>query len=219
MTTVFKKLAGDRLARRSHESRSAAMRLRLIHAAIESLHEVGYAGSTIAEILSRAGVSRGAMLHHFPTKVDLMLDTAEYIVAWQAAHYDEQLALIPEPVERLVAITPITWLALKQPTGMALLEILMATRSDADLRARFPSVAQSIELIQQRGMWVLAKAAGIEDRVAVRTLTDTFLATMRGLSIQLLFTKDHKTVELAMEMVVDWKRKIVERLIASSAVI
>ena len=159
------------------------------------------------------------MLHHFPTKVDLMLDTAEYIVAWQAAHYDKQLALIPEPVERLVAITPITWLALKQPTGMALLEILMATRSDADLRARFPSVAQSIELIQQRGMWVLAKAAGIDDRVAVRTLTDTFLATMRGLSIQLLFTKDHETVELAMEMVVHWKRKTVERLIAGSGVI
>ena len=196
-----------------HAQRTAAMRLRLIGSAIECLHELGYSASTTIEILKRAHVSRGALLHHFPTKVDLMLETASHIVALQTAWYDEQLAQIEDPVERFVAITPITWQALKRPEGMAFLEILMATRSDSDLRDRFPPVARAIEIVQQRGMWMLAKGAGVTDRDAVRALTDTFLATMRGLSIQLLFAADDDTVERAMDLVVDLKRRHVGALL------
>lgn len=188
-------------------SRTAAMRQRLINAAIESLHELGYSAATTITIVKRAGVSRGALLHHFPTKIDLMLATAQHIVALQTAWYDEQLALIDDPVERFLAITPITWAALRQPTGMALLEIFMATRSDADLGRRFPAVAREIETVQQRGMWILAKGAGVTNRPAVRAMTDMLLATMRGLSIQLLFTDSDTTVENAMNLAIDWKKR------------
>ena len=90
---------------------------------------------------------------------------------------------------------------------MALLEILMATRSDPELGRRFPPVAREIASVQQRGMWMLAKAAGITDRAAVRRMTDMLLATIRGLSIQLLFVEDDAAVEHAMALAVDWKRR------------
>lgn len=183
------------------------MRLRLVNAAIASLYEVGYSAATTIDILRRAHVSRGAMLHHFPTKIDLILATAQHIVAGQTAWYDEQLALIPDPRERFLAITAITWQAMRQPTGLALLEIQMATRSDPELARRFPPVAREIATIQQRGMWMLAKSANIPDRGAVRRLTDMLLATMRGLSIQLLFVDDVAVVEEAMQIAIDWKRR------------
>lgn len=146
------------------------------------------------------------MLHHFPTKVDLMLETAAHIVALQTAWYDEQLAKVPDKRDRYLAISNITWEALKQPTGMALLEIFMATRSDPELARRFPPVAREIERVQHRGMWMLAKQAGITNRQEVRTMTDMGLATIRGLSIQLLFSETEEAVEDAMGMFVAWKR-------------
>lgn len=182
------------------------MRRRLIDSATECLHDVGYSASTTVEILRRAGASRGAMLHHFPTKVDLMLATAAHIVALQTAWYDEQLALVEDEAERFVAITTITWRALREPTGMALLEILMATRSDPELGRRFPPVAREIERVQQRGMWMLAKQAGVTDRLAVRTMTDALLAGIRGLSIQRLFAEDTGITDAALEMLVQWQR-------------
>ena len=45
--------------------------------------ESGYVNTSISEICNRAGVSRGALLHHYPTKVDLIVDAAASV--WQAA--------------------------------------------------------------------------------------------------------------------------------------
>lgn len=204
-----------RIVRGPNASRRSAMRRRLIDSAIESLHDVGYSAATTIDILKRAGVSRGALLHHFPTKVDLMLATAEHIVGLQTTWYDEQLALVGDPVERFVAITSITWRALREPTGMALLEILMATRSDPELHRRFPAVAREIERVQQRGMWMLAKQAGIRDRQAIRTMTDALLAGIRGLSIQRLFSENEQVTESAIGLLIAWKREWIAKLLSS----
>ena len=53
------------------------MRKRLLEATLQSLAEDGYAGSTLSSIVRRAGVSRGAQVHHYPNKQALMLDAAE----------------------------------------------------------------------------------------------------------------------------------------------
>ena len=59
--------------RRTQEERTAAMRERLLNATVECLYELGYAKTTTTAIVERAGVSRGAQLHHFPTKADLAI--------------------------------------------------------------------------------------------------------------------------------------------------
>lgn len=59
------------------------MRQRLVDAAIACLHRVGYAATITQLVMEEAGVSRGAMLHHFPTKVDLIIAVAEAAAAHQ----------------------------------------------------------------------------------------------------------------------------------------
>lgn len=192
--------------RGTHAARSAAMRRRLIDCTIESLHELGYAATTTLEVQRRAGVSRGALLHHFATKVDLILETARDIVERQTAFYYDEVSKVEGDRNRLVEITAISWEALKRPSGMALLEILMGTRSDPELARRFPPVAREIERIQQGGMWVLAKNAGIRDHAAVRRFTNMSLAALRGLSIQLLFAESPEPVEQAIEeLLIAWR--------------
>jgi len=57
----------------TQEERTRAMRARLLEATVELLVEKGYAGTSTTLVSERAGVSRGAQLHHFPSKQDLVV--------------------------------------------------------------------------------------------------------------------------------------------------
>src|SRR6202165_2143557 len=52
-----------------------ARRVQLVEVTIDSLAEVGYVGTTLAEIAGRAGVSPGLVAHYFDDK-DGLLDAA-----------------------------------------------------------------------------------------------------------------------------------------------
>ncbi|MGH8517858.1 MAG: TetR/AcrR family transcriptional regulator, partial [Panacagrimonas sp.] len=69
-----------RRPRRTQTERSDAMRKRLIDATLQGLVQDGYAATTVSSIVRRAGVSRGAHLHHFPTKNALILEATEYLM-------------------------------------------------------------------------------------------------------------------------------------------
>ena len=62
------------------EERSAETRRRLLEAAIACLNERGYTGTTTTEIAGRAGVSRGAQVHHFRHKEELVIGALEHIL-------------------------------------------------------------------------------------------------------------------------------------------
>ena len=61
------------------QDRSRATRQRLLEAAVSCLAEHGWAGSTVSVVAERAGVSRGAAQHHFPTREDLFTAAVEYV--------------------------------------------------------------------------------------------------------------------------------------------
>ncbi|WP_320781329.1 TetR/AcrR family transcriptional regulator [Streptomyces sp. CRN 30] len=61
------------------QDRSRATRQRLLAAAVACLAERGWAGSTVSVVAERAGVSRGAAQHHFPTREDLFTAAVEYV--------------------------------------------------------------------------------------------------------------------------------------------
>lgn len=56
------------------------MRARLVKATLECLKNEGYAGASVTKIVKQAGVSRGAHVHHYPTKTALLADAAEYLL-------------------------------------------------------------------------------------------------------------------------------------------
>ena len=67
LTTTSARAAAP-AARRTQQQRSDETRAALLDATIICLHEVGYAGTSTTLVSERAGVSRGAQTHHFPTK-------------------------------------------------------------------------------------------------------------------------------------------------------
>lgn len=120
-------------SRRPQQERSAATRAKLIEAAYESLLDRGYGATTVGEVQNRAGVARGTLLHHFPTRGSLMAGVVEDIVERRlrvvtaagpgipvAASWDEVVDLV--------------WEELQGPPFTAALELWVASRTDPDLR-------------------------------------------------------------------------------------
>ncbi|WP_067568719.1 TetR/AcrR family transcriptional regulator [Nocardia acidivorans] len=66
-----------------HQEKSLRTRALLLDAAVDSLAEVGYASASIADITARAGVTRGAQLHHFHTRQELFAQTIEHLTQRQ----------------------------------------------------------------------------------------------------------------------------------------
>ena len=82
-------------ARRTQEQRRTHTRKLLLDATIASLCELGYAGTTTLEVERRAGVSRGARIHHFDSKAALLAGAVDYLYDQLATQYDQAFAPTP----------------------------------------------------------------------------------------------------------------------------
>jgi AcrR family transcriptional regulator len=135
------------------EERSAETRRRLMDAAVSSLHERGYAGTTTVEVAARAGVSRGAQLHHFPTKDELVVKALEHVFELRAQELYPMAAELPagDPVSRLHALIDLLWPVFKGPTFYAWLELVVASRTDPALRDPVRAAGQRLSETVWRG--------------------------------------------------------------------
>jgi len=201
------------VVRGPHAERTAAMRQRLIDAAIHCLHTVGYAATTTQLVVETAEVSRGAILHHFPTKVDLMLAVAEYAAGKQNRHVGRILREVPEGIQRYMAITDATWSAMKQPAAQAFLEIMMASRSELELAERLAPVIASLESFQRESVWETARDLGVKDRETVVTMVRLHVAAMRGIAIELNVLGNEQVAEDCMALLNRYKRFLTSELL------
>ena len=116
--------------RRTQAERRAESRDRLLDAALGCLAERGYAGTTFPEVVRRAGLSNGALWRHFRTKAELMVAAS--------LHAEEQLGREaigdgPSPDGDVAGAVARLWTWVHQPAFQALVELLRASRGDAEL--------------------------------------------------------------------------------------
>ncbi|HEX4937558.1 MAG TPA: TetR/AcrR family transcriptional regulator [Candidatus Kapabacteria bacterium] len=125
---------GTTASRRTQLERSEAMRQRLIDATLSCLESEGYAGTTISKIVVRAEVSRGAPVHHFPTKAALIEATAEQLVRHVYVRLGEVLLALNDSEDRLRAVVVNAWQTVfGTREHAAMMELLLASRHDEEL--------------------------------------------------------------------------------------
>lgn len=129
-------------ARRTQAARTAATRAQLLDATIECLSELGYARTTTSEIAERAGVSRGAQLHHFPTKAELVITAVDHLFARRHEEFVAAIAALPAGADRAAAAIDLLWKMVSGPTFFAWLELAVAARTDPDLRDSVASLSR-----------------------------------------------------------------------------
>src|SRR5689334_1357000 len=82
-------------APRTQQQRREETRRALLDAAVESLIEVGFARTTTLEVQRRANVSRGALLHHFPSKAELLVAAIAHLAEMRAIELKRLSAALP----------------------------------------------------------------------------------------------------------------------------
>jgi AcrR family transcriptional regulator len=131
-----------RRVRRTQAERSALTRAQLLDATIECLSALGYARTTTTEIAERAGVSRGAQLHHFPTKAELVITAVGHLFDRRHAEFVDAMGRLPAGTPRAAAAIDLLWRMVSGPTFYAWLELAVAARTDAELRVPVAALSE-----------------------------------------------------------------------------
>jgi AcrR family transcriptional regulator len=137
------------VARRTQAERTAATTTKILDAAAECLIELGWSGTSTPEVCRRAGVSRGALLHHYPTKQELIAASVLHVMARRTEEFRATLATLPldaSYVTRLETAIDVLWGIYQGDSAGAWLEFHVAARTDDALR---PVLAQTAALMQQ----------------------------------------------------------------------
>jgi AcrR family transcriptional regulator len=122
--------------RAPQQDRSRATRQRLLDAAISSLVDQGWTHSTVAVVARRAGVSRGAAQHHFPTREALITAAVEYVTQVRAEDMTRELDGLPTGPLRTEAIVEIIVGWFIGAPFRAALELWVAASANPQLRER-----------------------------------------------------------------------------------
>ncbi len=130
---------------RWQQQKSARTRLRIVEAAIDCLVGGGYSGLTTLAVAVRTRVSRGAMHHHFPTRMDLVGAVVEHVFYERMRLFlEDYLAKMEHATEaeRLEIATTAHWRSVQTREYAAYLELAVAARTDAELDQFFGPVAR-----------------------------------------------------------------------------
>lgn len=169
--------------RRTQTERSEAMRARLIDATLACLARDGYVGTTVSNIINEAQVSRGAPLHHFPSKAALIDAAAEQLIRNLYAQLGVAISSLADSENRLADMITASWQQLfSSNDSAALLELTLASRRDAEL-------AGIMQRLGRTGYETLNNATHhyFESVNTERDLTHYFVMThwmMRGMAIE-----------------------------------
>lgn len=182
-------------ARRTQAERTEETRAALIEAAIGVLHNHGYNAATTAAIADEAGVSRGSIIYHFSTRAQLMSEVISFVYEQERHHYEE-LSRQGFDMSRPEDWPDMLWKVLSRSSGMAVLEILQASRSDSELAALVIPTQERVEQASVEAImrWIPG------DPEHMRVMTRLFVWTIRGLAMSRVLSRDPDETEQAVHL-------------------
>lgn len=134
------------MARQTQAERSASTRQALIGATLDLLVERGWAGITSVAVCERAGLTRGAFVHHFDGLPEL------FAAALDARYADLAVeASVGSPPVSIAELVEQTWRSVAATDFKVVIEAWLAAANDAELRAAIGPVVERFAGLVNRG--------------------------------------------------------------------
>jgi AcrR family transcriptional regulator len=202
------------------EQKSERARTTICEATIRCLAELGYAETSINRVVERAGVSKGALQYHFPSKEDLMASTAAFLLQRPLRHADAarqedgnrgSIGSGGDIRRRMLDI----WNRLISTSAyLALLEILVASRTDKVLHARIAAELEASIHEIDRHFLPLYGELEARDEEDLMLLMTANRCLMRGLLIEEQYGLDKRRQRQVLERWMDLVVPELERKVA-----
>lgn len=190
--------------RRTQEERSARTRTKILDATIDCLVELGYAATSTPEVCRRADMSRGALLHHFPTKAELVIHAVVHLASLRGQEISSGKTHDATTKDPLGPIFDLLWEAFSDRLFHAALELWVAARCDTELmRALVP-----VERAMGQGITRLWSSEELDtslspvQRARVDDLVTLTLHMLRGMALQRILKHDDASRSRLFEV---WK--------------
>jgi AcrR family transcriptional regulator len=168
--------------------RVEAMRARLLDATVECLIAKGYGELSTNDVVRCACVSRGALAHHFPTKAELVAAAGQRLIEERAADFRATFLALPARQRTLPEAIDLLWSYYEGPTFAALLELIVAARTNEDLRA---VLADGPEMITAVTLEVFVQLfPQITGNPFASQMVEATLALLAGLALQTIVDGD-----------------------------
>ena len=114
--------------------KSSSTRQQILDAAVHCIVNIGYAKTTTMLIAEQAGLSRGATLHHFPSRNDIIAATVDVLFEKRIRAFRKSSQTLPARRDRVRQAVNAYWDHVNHPLFVAFIELSVAARNDADLR-------------------------------------------------------------------------------------
>ncbi|WBB48721.1 TetR/AcrR family transcriptional regulator [Verrucosispora sp. WMMA2044] len=192
------------------QERSRATRARLLEATVDCLVEHGWSGTTTTVVAARAGVSRGAQLHHYPTRTALVTAAVGHLTERRAAELRAEADALPADADRLDRVVDLLAAAFTGPLFVAALELWVAARTDVELRTALLPLEARIGREMHR---LTVELLGVDERrPGVREAVQATLDLLRGLGVANLLSDDSTRRTALLQA---WKTQLTALLAAT----
>jgi AcrR family transcriptional regulator len=132
--------------KKTQKERRDKTRGALLDATVEALISLGYANTSTLEVQKRAGVSRGALLHYYPSRASLMADVVRYLAELRGKELQAKASSLPDNPDRAEAALDLLWESFSGALFTVAMELRVASRTDPELRKEL--VTTELELHQ-----------------------------------------------------------------------
>ncbi|TCK22553.1 TetR/AcrR family transcriptional regulator [Pseudonocardia endophytica] len=202
----------------SRAQRSEDSRARILDAAVACLVDGGYSGATTLTIQGEADVSRGRLLHHFPSRDRLLVAAAQHLAVKRVADTETRITRLLEGVptgtfERADRVVELLWQSFSEPHFWASVELWTAARSNREIAEALQPEERRLGAAIRGSM---ARMFGDElaSRPRFKQLRDLLLTSMRGTALTYTFDPRDPASD---PMLAQWK-DLVRVLLDASAV-
>lgn len=197
--------------RRTQAERSTAMRTRLLDATVECLVAYGYAGISTHRVVQLAGVTRGAQVHHFRSKEDLVVAAIEHLAEQRTQAAIRELGRVRSTPDPVATALNYLWESHQGPIFAATVELWIAARTD-------PALATQVERVEPivNGAIIAAIAQLLPEHSAQRELRDilyTAMDALRGILVSSFGDPDPKRARRRWDRVCVHLRALVANML------
>ncbi|MFB7874386.1 MULTISPECIES: TetR/AcrR family transcriptional regulator [unclassified Nocardia] len=174
-------------ARRTQAQRRESTRARILACTAECLLESGYAATTVSAVQERAGLARGTVQHHFPTRAELLIAATTRVVDLRLEKFRQEAELLAPGRDRLQSVVDLAWRDLNSPAFFTALDLWVAARTDTELRDRLVHEERRV-FTEMRTLYaeVLGEAYAGDPRAEV--LIEFTIDLLTGLSMTAMLT-------------------------------
>ena len=204
-----------RVPRGPNAERRAATRAKIMSAGVKCLAEFGYAATSTPLVARLAKVSRGSLLHQFPTKVDLILAVAQHAWLIQRDYVRAQVARHATGRDQFVGGVQAVWNGLQLPEAIALMEIMIAARTDPELAERYDAWANERDagVHRTRRRMAVGQLGAPEHYEEVDAMAHLTAAALRGLALESVFIgRPTDQAQKVLALLEDMRRRFADQI-------